>query len=55
MYGPHRAERCPGHRAGKAQIHLLNIHPVDTGLQGVMVLSEAPQRLSAEETGLCEA
>lgn len=39
-YVPYQAEKCPGHRAGKGQIHLLNIHRVDTGLQGVMAPGE---------------
>lgn len=60
MFGPHQAERCPGHRAGKGQIHLLNIHLVGKGLWGVRPwVSEAPwetiPHLSAQETGLCEA
>lgn len=43
MYGQHQAERCPGHRAGKGQIHLLNIHLADKGLWGAWPwVSEAP-------------
>lgn len=40
MCGPHQAERCPGHRVGKGQIHLLNIHLVGIDLEGEMALGE---------------